>query len=65
LANKPSLEKLTIYNNPIADISALFDNRQLIVFGFSGKVFSQCEQVDELRAKLNKDAKIYAPKHCN
>lgn len=65
LANKPLLKKLTIYDNPIADISSLFGNIQLVVFGFSSKVFSQCEQVEELKANLNKDAKIYAPKHCN
>lgn len=65
LANKPLLKNLTIYDNPITDISALFSNNQLVIFGFSGKVFSQCEQVDELRANLRKEAKIYAPKHCN
>ncbi|WP_169828936.1 DUF3592 domain-containing protein [Marinobacterium jannaschii] len=63
-ANKPKLTAFMAYSNQISDASALFGNRAMLKVGLRGKRDIPCEQIDQIRAELVPDAKVYGPKRC-
>jgi len=64
VANKPALEVITLYRVPTSDISPLFGNTNLRRANIGSNAGIPCSQIEELRSRLGKNARVSRPKDC-